>query len=117
MVLQNGISGAQVAPGASYLNVKRGQWILLSAQNTAWSDSLGVSIPLYLYRWYRIISADDVTNTTTAGVTTYSRNVTLAGPDWPLTTAGTTYATICDGVVAVFEKTMELERPSVWSSQ
>jgi hypothetical protein len=139
--------------GASYLNIKRGQWIMLAGQMMLPSPSplnpSGYSANINVFRWYRVVSADDVVDTSGVAIQPssglgnggpYTRNVTLAGPDWPVLAISqnnqgsnynpnpnsnsptnnlptTTFAYICDGVVGVYEKTMELERPSEWSSQ
>jgi hypothetical protein len=139
----NGIDGGEVTltvpslsppPGPSYLNIKVGQWIMLSGQMTTlqpgsplYPASAGPPEPLNIYRWYRVVAADDVVDSsghTVSSTSTgpYTRNVTLTGPDWPVSAIQNssnpvTYAFICDGVVAVFEKTMPLERTSAWSTQ
>jgi hypothetical protein len=51
-------------------------------------------------RWYRVIDADEPNGTTV--------DVTLAGADWEVPT-NNTRAVVCQGVVAVFEKTITLE--------
>ncbi len=128
------------SPGPSYLKVKRGQWIMLAGTistldnatltnpvpSPAGSVTPPSPTPLHIFRWYRVVSADDVIDknglsianggiTAAGGGAPYSRNVTLAGPDWPVNLiTGSTFAFICDGVVAVYEKTMPLERTSVY---
>ncbi len=143
----NGIDGGEVqlsvptglspSPGPSYLNVKVGQWIMLSGQmamlpaNTSSNPTplnpTATAEPLNIYRWYRVVAADDILDSSGHVISStstgpYTRNVTLTGPDWPVTAIQNssnpmTYAFICDGVVAVFEKTMPLERTSPWSTQ
>ncbi len=122
---------------AAYLNVKRGQWIMLAGQITltAGTSLNPTNTPTYLniFRWYRVIGASDVVDSngnpvtpgesTSVGMPSYSRNITLAGPDWPYLSVMAnanhpiTYAFLCDGVVGVYEKSMNLERPSDWSTQ
>jgi hypothetical protein len=92
-------------------------------------------------KWYRVVAAGSITQ---SGTTTFSRQITLAGPDWepdpiaaqaanPSTTsippssltwpssvpAGSqnynTYACIFDGAVAVYQRVIHLEGPSVWN--
>lgn len=149
-VLPNGMTGSAISGGdmllvaptpsaghydPSYLNVKRGQWILLAGQSKVYLDPSyglnppGALPPVWIYRWYRVVAADDITDSTsvlaTPGSTNvpFQRNVTLVGPDWPAHLIAqngvnpTTYAIICDGVVGVYEKTMPLERNSVWATQ
>jgi hypothetical protein len=117
-----------------WLNLRAGQWIMLSQappQTTppltyAPGGALGGQVnastfpvtdsPPFWARWYKVTATGPVAGPTAGGVTTgYFRNVTLSGPDWnPGSTAsgGTlipTFASIFDGVVAVYEKEMELE--------
>jgi hypothetical protein len=72
----------------------------------------------YWYRWYKVVATGPIQGV--AG--NYYRNVSLSGPDWnpnPNPTAATppvTYASIFDGVVAVYEKEIELEQTGApWS--
>lgn len=66
--------------------------------------------------------SDDIvapnTNPPPAGASPYSRAVTLQGRDWlPAVVPGfRTQATIVDGVVGVFEKTVRLESSSLWAN-
>ena len=70
------------------LDVRENRWIML----------MGNSI----YQWYRVVSVGDL------GGLSY-RNVSLAGPDWPSTTAPTT-AIVPPGVVGVYTETLELDQ-------
>ncbi len=110
----------------AYLNVKPGQWIMLSqgpqfANATYPYGSPNYPNPIpntasctpFWYRWYKVVGAGPVQLNTAASPASYYRNVTLSGPDWnPGTQANpiATYASIFDGVVAVYEKEMELEQ-------
>lgn len=116
---------------ANYLNVRRNDWIML----TAW-----VVDPTYLpnqrrpiLNWYRVVhAAADVTPLPPAGGP-YQRLVTLEGPDWPVTTSLvnadppnsffdptpgnsvpgiTVYATIFKGAIGVYEHSIMLDDPS-----
>ncbi len=126
--------------GAKWLDVKPGQWILLTAyipdptldNNPPGSgNGNGRQRPA---SWYRIVSVG-AGNTDQPNQAWYFRDVTLAGPDWypgrhfdadaaaggfvysstfgppynwPSWDPPTAYATIVDGAVAVYEKTISL---------
>jgi hypothetical protein len=110
----------------AYFNVKAGQWILLSQMPTSQASTyasggaqagnsvsnVSANTPFW-YRWYKVVGTGPVQQVYQSSPPTYYRNVTLSGPDWNPGTAGTptaTYASIFDGVVAVYEKEMELEQ-------
>jgi hypothetical protein len=104
---------------------------------------------LNIFRWYRVVSAGSTINSSgnvippNSGLgpnpltwDTYTRNVTLSGPDWPVTQIAnnvnpnvqpntaplisvvptTTYAVIVRGVVGVYEKVVDLEMPGPWGT-
>jgi hypothetical protein len=93
-------------------------------------------------KWYRVVAAGNITQSGT----TYSRQITLAGPDWeadptaanmaspstlyiapndskfmwPSSISSSsqnynTYACLFDGAVAVYQRVIHLEGPSVWN--
>ena len=115
--------------GQSYLNVKAGQWIMLSqlpvistfnpnapAPTPPANSTITVSMHTsYWYRWYKIVATGAIQGPATGP---WYRNVTLSGPDWipnPGSSADAaitflTYASIFDGVVAVYEKEIQLEQ-------
>ena len=73
----------------------------------------------FWYRWYKVTGSGPVQLNSATSPPSYYRNVTLSGPDWnpgqspsgtPPGTPIPTYASIFDGVVAVYEKEMELEQ-------
>ncbi len=85
------------------LAVRDNDWLMLSANTPSGP----------IHQWYRVVSSDpEILGDTTAG---FTRNVTLQGPDWPATAAPTPQVTIVTGVIGVFEKTIRLEEPSVWT--
>ena len=92
--------GDATLTSSSPIDVRSGNW-LLAAQ------TVPGAVPIYVFKWYRVIRADDAND---GDATT--RDVTLAGPDWEF--PGSTQATIVDGVVAIFEKTIQLENFSLW---
>ena len=121
----NGVSGGEVqmqSPSQSYLNLKAGQWIMLSQQSFCRSTNTQRPPPTqstcyndYWYRWYKVVAIGvrRSAGTNTSGQPFYYRNVTLSGPDWNPGTTGSVfpaYASIVDGVVAVYEKEIELEQ-------
>jgi hypothetical protein len=94
-----------------------------------------------MFRWYRVLAADqrppldpwDPQNLSRGKY--YARNVTISGPEWNLASvAGKNvnltsaiscrdnngnpqfFAFIYDGAVAVYERTVRLEGPSMWSN-
>jgi hypothetical protein len=103
---------------ASDLAVKEGEWVMLSAMvNIAQASASPIVVPVF--RWYRVMTTDAV-----IGTSPYTRNVTLQGFDWndvlelsQLTPARATptQATLLNGVVAVYEKTIHLETSSLWT--
>lgn len=104
---------------ADDLEVRQGQWVMLSAEKL-----LNTTPPrtVQIHRWYRVVTVDeaplfDATNNV------WLRDVTLVGPDWdythtryslPYRPLGT-QVTIPRSVVAVFEKTIRIETSSLWT--
>jgi len=90
---------------AAEVDVRESDWLLLARSG--------------IYAWYRVIAVDSDEGPDAMGDPDDDRDVTLFGPDWPvLTTASPppTYAIFIPGVVAVYEKTIRLESPSIWNS-
>ena len=105
------------------LELRSGDWVLLSARraylpqpNPPWDPIVNI------HRWYRVANVDEAPS---PNGSTWVRDVTLVGPDWDwqsnitLRTQNniplTTQVTIVRGVVAVFEKTIQLETSSLWT--
>jgi hypothetical protein len=69
-----------------------------------------------MFRWYRILNAGPPINS--GG--TWTRNITVAGTDLNTSNgfiaSGSMYAFIYDGAVAVYERTVKLEGPSMWTN-
>ncbi len=83
---------------------KPGNWMMLCRQD---KDAAGNNYNIF--KWYRIISAAEGSSSGTA-------DVTLNGPDWVW--GGPTYKTyacLFDGAVAVYQRVIHLDGPSVWS--
>jgi hypothetical protein len=97
--------------------LKPGQWVLVCGRYR-----LEGSPPSFasVFRWYRVVTVGEYDNANNRN----QRPITLAGPDW----AGATdpnpndwrckpsHVAIFEGCVGVFEKTVHLEGPSVWSN-
>ncbi len=84
-----------VAFTSDYIKVRPNQWILLSQ-----TPNVGQA---GFWRWYRVAATSDPTSNGTSWV----RPVTLAGPDW--NPSITTFASIFDGAIGAYERTIELE--------
>ncbi len=78
------------------LSLFRDQWIMLMGNPTVGNGQRQITI----CRWYRVLDSDDPNGNLV--------DVTLAGSDWEVPAAQTT-AVVCQGVVAVLEKTIKLE--------
>jgi type II secretory pathway pseudopilin PulG len=86
------------------LKMKQGEWLLLAGMNASGVEH---------FRWYRIQSADSGPVLNGAG-TGYERVLTLFGQDWPVSALTVHKAVWIPGIVAVYEKTIRLERSSLW---
>ncbi len=123
-----GINGGDVQlttrPGRpeTDLDVQKDNWILLSRLIPAMPDPDGPGPQLAtaarpLHRWYRVVAADsEAEPVPPLPASTWTRNVTLDGPDWDITSVPVTptQATLIPSVVAVFEKTIRLENSNLW---
>ncbi len=108
---------------ADDVNVKRGDWVMLTRLSAFTSGTTPVPRPT-LHRWYKVIAVDaEIASANSTTVTNYDgpvrpmRYVTLQGPDWPYVRSNNTFmtqVTIVKNVVAVFEKTVRLETSSPW---
>ena len=115
---------AASAPG-DFFNIKRDDWLLLCGQSNAYHSadySAANTKAVNLFRWYRIVAIDDSTLSITNSPRT--RNVTLAGPDWPILPSGTyignmnntTYTgVLVNNVVGVYSEVMTLESNRLWA--
>ncbi len=120
------ITNTGINPTAEWLTIKANQWVMLSAWPNLVAPPTGLTTPvrgqLPLVEWFRIASVGDIeTIFNGATVVGWKRKVTLDGPDFnpykfvdgqffpgfQVTNFQTCYCTIVDGVVGVFEGTME----------
>lgn len=67
-----------------------------------------------MFRWYRILNAGPITGSGSS----YSQSVTLSGTDlnMAIIVPNTMWAFVYDGAVAVYERTVRLEGPSMWTN-
>jgi type II secretory pathway pseudopilin PulG len=86
---------------------KPGNWLMLCQSRPNGSGSYPD------FKWYRVTNGDAVEDTSA----TATANVTLTGPDWQFAKADSpkTYACLFDGIVAVYQKMIQLEGSSPWS--
>ncbi len=94
-----GLGGGDVtltAASPASLDVKQNEWILLGGYT---SPNAADPTRRYVLRWYRIVALGDI-------VAGPSRQATLAGPDWDLTTPAD--VVLYRGVVDVHTTTMKL---------
>jgi type II secretory pathway pseudopilin PulG len=100
------------------LSLKDGDWLMLKGWFRS-STSAPMSSDVPLFRWYRVVNADTAPELVNNGAT-YILNVTLDGPDWPSTNmvnvaiGSPTKAVIVRNVVAVYDRTIRLERTTLF---
>ena len=112
--------------GENHFKLQVNQWIMIAG---SYEDTSGSGITADHYRWYRIAALGDPKNDTGTEDADY-RDVTLAGPDLAVAPLPATWqpidgdtsttetewvAYILDGAVGVFEKTIEVDQPSLWT--
>jgi type II secretory pathway pseudopilin PulG len=98
-----GIGGGEITINGSTANmlVKIGEYVLVFKEGTGTTP--------YYAKWYRVIAAEKLESMAS------SRQLTLSGPDWPGATSGLQMV-IFDGAVAVYNKSIRLEGPSMWNN-
>ncbi|WP_254513329.1 type IV pilus modification PilV family protein [Anatilimnocola floriformis] len=94
MQLTNTATGLTTEEQARRLSLRRDQWIMLAS----FTLISGRRVPQC--RWYRVIDADEPNGA--------SVEVTLSGADWENTNQQVR-AVVCQGVIAVFERTIKLD--------
>lgn len=127
-----GLGGGDVTLGASTtaeLEVTPGQWLMLMATPHAMVPGSGgtPNTPgVSLFRWYRVIDTEEEPHPGSS-VFSWEREVVLQGSDWPKTylddvdpdpsvvAPRPTRAVIVSNVVAVYERTIRLERSGLWT--
>jgi hypothetical protein len=124
---QYAVAGA--GSGPAHLEVKPGQWLMISGFQDIDGVAGTTNDRRWDQRWYRIVNADAVIDSTGTEVTPnnpgtgpWSRTVTIAGADWTVPTAiqaafnADARAFLFDGIVAVYEQKMKLERDSIYGN-
>ncbi|MDZ4821505.1 MAG: prepilin-type N-terminal cleavage/methylation domain-containing protein [Planctomycetota bacterium] len=94
----------EVRGTAAETSPKKGEWIMLSCAVPLPAPQSGNGV---YHRWYRVVTVGDYDSG--------GRALTLAGPDWGSNVAPT-HASIFNGAVALYEKTLHIEGPSVWTN-
>lgn len=85
------------------LDVRRNGWVMLART--------GAGGPFF--RWYRIAEVDgELENNAMLGQNV--RHVTLSGADWQPDVSNVTLVYVLPDVVMVYERTMRIERQSIW---
>jgi len=129
-------SGTNDKFAADRLKVRPNDWIMLSANEYLRNSSGNVLASVPRFRWYRVTHCDhEPTYNAVPGSGSpfnsspgYELYATLSGPDWPAfgTTThfhanphlgmlqGTAEATLVEGAIAVYEKTVRLEYGSTY---
>jgi hypothetical protein len=131
LYVPNQITNTAVNPTAEWLNVKANQWVMLGAwPNIQSSPAANPTLPfttpirgqLPIVEWFRIASVGEIEQVISGGsVVGWKRKVTLDGPDFnpykfvdaqffpgfQQTNFQTCYCTIVDGVVGVYQATIE----------
>ena len=92
-----------------------GEWVIVSGWYGNQRNAGGTNA---VFHWYRVVAADKSDDN---NAQTYP-SVTLAGPDWAWSLQNPnqcpcrpSHISIIDGCVGVFEKTVRLEGPSMYS--
>lgn len=124
----DGLGGGDVTLGAATseeLEIKPGQWLMLMATPHPMIPGTPNVPGVSLFRWYRVFDTEDEPHAGSS-VFTWERDVALQGPDWPKDyfddvdpTAAVaprpTRAAVVSNVVAVYERTIRLERSGLWT--
>lgn len=90
------------------LKLSNGDWICLAGRLSENNNLPRGDV----YQWYRVVMVDDIVSVST---TTFTRRVTISGPDWSSDVGDPTHAIIVDGVVGVYQKRVRLESRSPWT--
>ncbi len=97
-------AGAGNAVNVGVRHIRQGDWVAVM-QNPLPASGIPNFIQL---KWYQVIGADEL-ETNPQGFPDATRELTLSGPDWSLTPNQQVYAIYLRNVVAVYEKTVELQ--------
>ncbi len=117
ITVYDGITGGDaVLHGATEADVavRNGDWIMLvGTTNTTPGAGVTAEDPQARFSWYKVISSEATATQTSTSPENWDREITLYGPDWTVPTTQT-YAVLMTGVTAVFERTIRVQRTSLW---
>ena len=119
---------AKPGRGSNDLALRDGDWIMLSSYvYTKIPPTLPGTRIVPVFRWYKVLKSEATAEQDTVNFGgRWRRYATLHGPDWlpaQQINPGTgqpffaTEATLLNGVVGVYEKTIRLERGSLWGTR
>jgi len=120
--LGNGYGGGDLlitGSSANQVTLNIGEWLMLGwlINDQPSTSNPGTYGPRPFFRWYRIVTAGPIGQSGS----TYYRLITVNGADIsgyslaPISNTVQAYAFIYDGAVAVYERPVRLEGPSMWS--
>jgi len=94
--IKGGFGGGEIMlPTDQVTNVRPNDWLMLS------------HAPSGLFRWYRVLSASETDDSKSV--------LTLTGADWTLNSPTNVNVSLFDTAIAVYEKTMRIDGPSLYS--
>ena len=113
LVPSTGPGSMGIEQAEEYLKVRDNQWIMVTGfvREPRLDPLTNSNPPGYrkLAKWYRVIRVDDeIEEDTSVTPNLYTRNITLAGPDWD-DSVFDPRATIIDGVIGVYTTTVTLD--------
>lgn len=105
VVLQEMVDVTPLLPeDVSLRSIRQGDWVALMQYPT--NVPINTAPPRYTrLKWYQVVGADAV-----EGDADQTRELTLSGPDWNLDPRTLMFAIYLRNVVAVYEKTIELQQ-------
>ncbi len=105
--------GTRGDSGRDDLEMRGGDWLMFSGQKAVVDIASGVIAgPTVAHKWYRVVNAGEEP---VYDGTTWTRDITVVGPDWDTANIPATQVTIVRGVVQVMERTIRLESSSMWT--
>lgn len=102
-----GVTGGEITllhANADALALHTGDWIMLKGPRNPTASNPA------RFRWYRVLDTEAEPQSISGG---YSRDATVFGSDWTLP-QDETQAVLLTGVTAVYERTVRIQRSSLW---